>query len=147
MDELPLSILVSPVAVLPSVLAASTQLGISNTSRFALDRVDSGIVIRGVWERDIQLGVEQLRNTSSCEFRLSSLKVNYVENGDMQEPVLTITVHSPADYLGDILGDLNKRRGFPLGIQDSGDGNLVSANVPLAELIGYERDLSALTAD
>ena len=143
---MPLSVLVVPVAALPSSLPTLAQPGTSDTSGFPVDRVEIGPINCVVWERDIQLGVEHLRNTASCEFRLSSLKVNYVEDGDVQEPVLTISVHTPEDYLGDILGDLNGRRGFPLGSEDSSEGKVVAANVPLAKLIGYERDLSALTS-
>jgi elongation factor G len=53
------------------------------------------------------------------------------------EPIMKVEVVTPEDYMGDIMGDLNRRRGVVLGMEDSVSGKVVTAEVPLAEMFGY----------
>ncbi len=57
------------------------------------------------------------------------------------EPIMKVEVVTPEDYMGDIIGDLNRRRGIVLGMEDSVSGKVVTADVPLAEMFGYSTDL------
>jgi elongation factor G len=57
------------------------------------------------------------------------------------EPIMKVEVVTPEDYMGDIMGDLNRRRGIVLGMEDSSSGKVVTAEVPLAEMFGYSTDL------
>ena len=57
------------------------------------------------------------------------------------EPIMAVEVVTPEDYMGDIIGDLNRRRGIVLGMEDSPSGKIVTAEVPLAEMFGYSTDL------
>jgi elongation factor G len=57
------------------------------------------------------------------------------------EPIMAVEVVTPEDYMGDIIGDLNRRRGIVLGMEDSPSGKVVTAEVPLAEMFGYSTDL------
>jgi len=57
------------------------------------------------------------------------------------EPIMKVEVVTPEDYMGDIMGDLNRRRGIVLGMDDSSSGKIISAEVPLAEMFGYSTDL------
>ena len=52
---------------------------------------------------------------------------------------------TPKDYLGDVTGDLNRRRGIVLGMEESVTANIVRAEVPLAEMFGYATDLRSMT--
>ena len=63
------------------------------------------------------------------------------------EPVMKLEVVTPEDYMGDIIGDLNKRRGMVQGM-DSGSNNdrIVKAHVPLAEMFGYVTDLRTISS-
>ena len=61
------------------------------------------------------------------------------------EPVMKVEVTMPADYMGDVIGDLNSRRGRVEGMEDVGNGKLVKAFVPLAEMFGYSTDLRSKT--
>ena len=61
------------------------------------------------------------------------------------EPVMKVEVTMPADYMGDVIGDLNSRRGRVDGMEDVGNGKLVKAFVPLAEMFGYSTDLRSKT--
>jgi elongation factor G len=53
------------------------------------------------------------------------------------EPIMKVEVVTPEEYMGDIIGDLNRRRGIVLGMEDSISGKVVTAEVPLAEMFGY----------
>jgi len=61
------------------------------------------------------------------------------------EPVMKVEVVTPEDYMGDVIGDLNRRRGVVLGMEDSPSGKIVDAEVPLAEMFGYATDLRSAT--
>ena len=61
------------------------------------------------------------------------------------EPVMKVEAVTPKDYLGDVTGDLNRRRGIVLGMEESVTGNIVRAEVPLAEMFGYATDLRSMT--
>jgi elongation factor G len=57
------------------------------------------------------------------------------------EPVMAVEVVTPEDYMGDVVGDLNRRRGLIQGMEESPSGKVVTAEVPLAEMFGYATDL------
>ena len=61
------------------------------------------------------------------------------------EPVMKVEVVTPEDYMGDVIGDFNRRRGVVLGMEDSPSGKIVDAEVPLAEMFGYATDLRSAT--
>ena len=66
-------------------------------------------------------------------------------NPVLLEPIMKVEVTMPADYMGDVIGDLNSRRGRVEGMEDVGNGKLVKAFVPLAEMFGYSTDLRSRT--
>lgn len=61
------------------------------------------------------------------------------------EPIMKVEVITPEDYMGDVVGDLNRRRGMILGMDDSPSGKHISAEVPLSEMFGYATDLRSAT--
>ncbi|MGY8865623.1 MAG: elongation factor G [Methylophagaceae bacterium] len=61
------------------------------------------------------------------------------------EPVMKIEVVTPEEYMGDVMGDLNRRRGIVGGMESSAGGKIISAEVPLAEMFGYATDLRSAT--
>ncbi len=61
------------------------------------------------------------------------------------EPVMKVEVVTPEDYMGDVMGDLNRRRGIVQGMEDSASGKIINAEVPLAEMFGYSTDLRSAT--
>ncbi len=61
------------------------------------------------------------------------------------EPIMKVEVTMPEDYMGDVIGDINSRRGRIEGMEDIGGGKLVRAYVPLAEMFGYSTDLRSKT--
>lgn len=61
------------------------------------------------------------------------------------EPVMKVEVVTPEENMGDVVGDLNRRRGIIHGMSDSASGKVVDAEVPLAEMFGYATDLRSAT--
>ncbi|WP_296593915.1 elongation factor G [Methylophaga sp.] len=61
------------------------------------------------------------------------------------EPIMNIEVVTPEDYMGDVMGDLNRRRGLVNGMDDAPSGKIIKAEVPLAEMFGYATDLRSAT--
>ena len=77
----------------------------------------------------------------SMAFRDGALKADPV----LLEPIMKVEVVTPEDYMGDVMGDLNRRRGLPQGMDDSPSGKVIRAQVPLAEMFGYATDLRSMS--
>lgn len=67
-------------------------------------------------------------------------------NPVLLEPIMNVEVAVPEEYMGDIIGDLNSRRGRVLGMEDRGNFKVIKAQVPYAELLLYEPDLTSITS-
>lgn len=61
------------------------------------------------------------------------------------EPIMKVEAVTPEEFMGDVMGDLNRRRGILQGIDDSPSGKLIHAEVPLSEMFGYATDLRSMT--
>ena len=68
-----------------------------------------------------------------------------IANPVLLEPLMKVEVVTPEDYMGDVMGDLNRRRGIVQGMEDSPAGKLINAHVPLSEMFGYATDLRSQT--
>ncbi len=72
---------------------------------------------------------------------------NAAEQADpvLLEPVMKVEVVTPEEYMGDIVGDLNRRRGKVMGMNDRGNAKVVDAEVPLSEMFGYATNLRSMS--
>jgi elongation factor G len=61
------------------------------------------------------------------------------------EPIMSVEVVTPEDYMGDVVGDLNRRRGLISGMDENPAGKVIRADVPLSEMFGYSTDLRSAT--
>ena len=61
------------------------------------------------------------------------------------EPIMLVTLSVPEDSVGDVIGDLNSRRGRPQGMEPAGGLTVIKAEVPMAEMLSYAPDLRSLT--
>lgn len=61
------------------------------------------------------------------------------------EPIMKVEVVTPEDYMGDVVGDLNRRRGMILGMDENPSGKVITAEVPLAEMFGYATTVRSLS--
>ncbi|WP_457640922.1 elongation factor G [Persephonella sp.] len=77
----------------------------------------------------------------SMAFREAAKKADPV----LLEPIMLVEVDTPEEYMGDVMGDLSKRRGRILGSEKKGTTMTIKAEVPLAEMFGYATDLRSLT--
>jgi elongation factor G len=77
---------------------------------------------------------------SMC-FKEGAKKANPV----LLEPIMKVEVVTPEEYMGDVVGDINRRRGMIQGMEDTPSGKTVSCEVPLAEMFGYATDLRSAT--
>lgn len=66
-------------------------------------------------------------------------------NPQLLEPMMAVEVSTPEDYMGDVMGDINRRRGIVGAMEDTPVGKQVKAEVPLAEMFGYANDLRSMT--
>jgi elongation factor G len=78
---------------------------------------------------------------ASQAFKEGALKANPV----ILEPVMAVEVVTPEEYMGDVMGDLNRRRGILQGMDEIPIGKIIRAEVPLGEMFGYATDLRSLT--
>ncbi len=77
----------------------------------------------------------------SLAFKKASLEANAV----LLEPIMNVAIIAPDDFMGDIMGDLNSRRGRVLGMDSKGKNQVINAQVPLAEFQTYAPDLNSMT--
>jgi len=61
------------------------------------------------------------------------------------EPMMAVEVVTPEEYMGDVMGDLNRRRGLVQGMEDNAGGKVIDAEVPLSEMFGYATDLRSMS--
>ncbi len=88
-------------------------------------------------------------DSSEMSFKIAALlatKKLAAEGGAvLLEPVMAVEIVTPEQNMGDVVGDLNRRRGIILGMEDNPSGKVVTAEVPLAEMFGYATDLRSAT--
>lgn len=88
-------------------------------------------------------------DSSEMAFKLAGsmgVKAGAVKAGAyLLEPIMKVEVITPEDYMGDVVGDLNRRRGVIHGMEDSVSGKHIAAEVPLSEMFGYATDLRSAT--
>jgi len=90
---------------------------------------------------DVDSNEMAFKIAGSMGFRQGALEANPV----LLEPIMSVEVVTPEDYMGDVMGDLNRRRGVVQGMEDGPAGKLIQAEVPLAEMFGYATDLRSAT--
>ena len=90
---------------------------------------------------DVDSNEMAFKIAGSMGFRDGASRANPV----LLEPIMKVEVVTPEDYMGDVMGDLNRRRGIVQGMDDSVSGKVVRAEVPLAEMFGYATDLRSAT--
>lgn len=88
-------------------------------------------------------------DSSEMAFKIAgsmALREGAVEaNAVLLEPIMKVEVVTPEDYMGDVVGDLNRRRGVISGMDENPAGKVVRADVPLSEMFGYSTDLRSST--
>jgi elongation factor G len=103
--------------------------------------VDAKVTLYDGSYHDVDSSEMAFKIAGSMGFKEGALKANPV----LLEPIMKVEVVTPEDYMGDVMGDLNRRRGLPQGMEDSPSGKVIRAEVPLAEMFGYATDLRSMS--
>ena len=103
--------------------------------------VDAKVTIYDGSYHDVDSSEMAFKIAGSMAFKDGAKKASPV----LLEPIMKVEVVVPEDYMGDVMGDLNRRRGLPQGMDDSPSGKIIRAEVPLAEMFGYATDLRSMS--
>jgi elongation factor G len=103
--------------------------------------VDAKVTLYDGSYHDVDSSEMAFKIAGSMGFREGALKARPV----LLEPIMKVEVVTPEDYMGDVMGDLNRRRGLPQGMEDTPSGKVIRAEVPLAEMFGYATDLRSMS--
>jgi len=103
--------------------------------------VDCRVTLYDGSYHDVDSSELAFKIAGSMGFRDGAQKAHSV----LLEPIMKVEVVTPEDYMGDVMGDMNRRRGLPRGMDDSPSGKIIRAEVPLAEMFGYATDLRSMS--
>ena len=103
--------------------------------------VDCKVTLYDGSYHDVDSSEIAFKIAGSMAFKAGAAKARPV----LLEPVMKVEVVTPEDYMGDVNGDLNRRRGILQGLEDAPLGKIVRAEVPLAEMFGYATDLRSMS--
>jgi len=103
--------------------------------------VDCRVTLYDGTYHDVDSSEMAFKIAGSMGFREGAAKADPV----LLEPIMKVEVVTPEDYMGDVMGDLNRRRGLPQGMDDTPAGKVIRAEVPLAEMFGYATDLRSMS--
>jgi len=131
--------------VIPKEFIPSVERGIASAME---DGPLAGYPIEGVWVRlydGDHHEVDSDQNAFEIAGRLGFREAARHANPVLMEPVMEVEVVTPDDYMGDIIGDLNGRRGQIGQMGQRNDAQVINAKVPLSEMFGYSTDLRSLS--
>lgn len=103
--------------------------------------VDLGVRLHFGSYHDVDSSELAFKLAASLAFKEGFKKAKPV----LLEPIMKVEVETPEDYMGDVIGDLNRRRGIVEGMDDIGLAKIIRAQVPLSEMFGYATDLRSQT--
>ena len=103
--------------------------------------VDCKVTLYDGSYHDVDSSEMAFKIAGSMGFRDGATKASPV----LLEPIMNVEVVTPEEYMGDVMGDLNRRRGLPQGMDESPSGKVIRAEVPLAEMFGYATDLRSMS--
>jgi len=131
--------------VIPSSFIPAVEKGV----REAMDAgVLAGYPVKGVRVRLFD-GQYHAVDSSEIAFKLAGVQAmkQALEQADpvLLEPIMLVTVSVPEEHVGDVIGDLNSRRGRPQGMEPVGAMTEIKAEVPMAEMLSYAPDLRSIT--
>ena len=129
----------------PKEYIPSVEKGINNARQtgvaFGFPTVDfQATLIDGAYH-DVDSNTLTFEIAGRAAFREAALKAG----PKVLEPVMKVDVVTPETYMGDVMGDLNARRGQVQGMEDQGNAKMITAQVPLSELFGYVNTLRSMS--
>ena len=131
---------VVPKEYIPAV-DKGVQEAMQNGINVGYPVVDIKVTLYDGSYHDVDSNETAFKIAASMGFKEGAKKANPV----LLEPVMKVEVVTPEEYMGDVMGDLNRRRGLVQGMEDVPAGKVVKAEVPLSEMFGYSTDLRSAT--
>ncbi len=122
-------------------IEAGVREAMENGVLAGYEMVDIAVVLVDGSYHDVDSSEMAFKIAGSMAFKEACSKAQPV----LLEPVMRIEVVVPEEYMGDVFGDLNSRRGHPLGMEARGGAQIIRCEVPLAEMFGYATDLRSRT--
>ena len=122
-------------------IEAGVREAMENGVLAGYEMVDIAVVLTDGSYHDVDSSEMAFKIAGSMAFKEACSKGQPV----LLEPVMRIEVVVPEEYMGDVFGDLNSRRGHPLGMESRGGAQIIRCEVPLAEMFGYATDLRSRT--
>ena len=130
---------------IPKEYIPAVGAGIEEASKTG---VLGGFPVLGVWA-DVYDGSYHEVDSSEMAFHIAGSMAfkDAMRKGNpiLLEPIMKVEVTMPEEYMGDVIGDINSRRGRIEGMDDIGGGKMIRAYVPLSEMFGYSTDLRSRT--
>ncbi len=103
--------------------------------------VDVGVTLVDGSYHDVDSSEMAFKVAGSMAFKEASKRAKPV----LLEPVMAVEVVTPEDYMGDVIGNINSRRGQIEGMEPRGNAQVIRARVPLAEMFGYATDVRTMS--
>jgi translation elongation factor EF-G len=149
MDILPIAPLrisvTSPSRAIAKELYGIVDASLAKLPSTCCELSDGRVVVGALTERNLASAIT-LARTQIYDLKLGQIEVTYIDDPYPQEPYYRVAVTTPADYVGDVVGDLNRRVGC-IETMDYFDGGVtVKCGVPIATMIGYDQDLELITS-
>jgi elongation factor G len=129
-----------PKEYIPSV-DAGIQQSLDSGVLAGYPMVDVRAILTDGKYHDVDSSEMAFKIAGSMAFKEACRKAKPV----LLEPIMQVEVVTPDDYMGDVIGDLNSRRGRVGGMEQRGNSHVISAQVPLSEMFGYSTDLRSRT--
>ncbi len=129
-----------PTEFIPAV-EKGVEEALSNGPRAGYPMVDIKVTLVDGKYHDTDSSEIAFKVAGSLAFKEASQRAKPV----LLEPVFSVEVVTPEEFMGDVIGDLNRRRGQVLGMEARGNAQVVTATVPLAEMFGYATDVRSNT--
>jgi elongation factor G len=103
--------------------------------------VDAKVTLFDGSYHDVDSNENAFKMAASIAFKDGMRKANPI----ILEPMMSVEIETPEDYMGDVMGDLSSRRGIIQGMDDNATGKIIRAEVPLAEMFGYSTTVRSLS--
>ncbi|MCH9799262.1 MAG: elongation factor G [Betaproteobacteria bacterium] len=103
--------------------------------------VDAKVTLFDGSYHDVDSNENAFKMAASMAFKAGMRKASPI----LLEPMMSVEIETPEDYMGDVMGDLSSRRGIIQGMDDNATGKIIRAEVPLAEMFGYSTTVRSLS--
>lgn len=134
----PLSIELTARGV-PAAKFAADAVGVfHDNDRIEIEPSATGVVLRAIWELELECAVTELKEALGLEIEHGPPEILYRKESRLLEPIMRVCVTVPEDCIGEVIGDLNRRRATVQEVKGGGDGYCrIESLVPLGNIFGY----------